>query len=224
MRLSIVVPMLNEVEQLPELFAHLLPFQRSGCEVIFADSGSIDGSAKLAEVAGFIVVQATRGRARQMNMGAVHAKGDVLLFLHADTRLPQGALHHITQALAASNCCWGRFDVRITGKSFMLRVVGYMINWRSRLTGIATGDQAIFVRRTIFEQLCGYPDQPLMEDIEMCKRLKAISRPACIAHCVSTSGRRWETHGVWRTIMLMWRLRFAYWWGVDAAELVRMYR
>lgn len=224
MRLSIIVPMLNEAAQLPELFAHLLPLQRAGCEVIFADGGSTDGSAKLAEVAGFSVVNATRCRARQMNAGAARASSDVLLFLHADTRLPKGAMQYVANALAQDDQCWGRFDVCITGRPFMLRVVSRMMNWRSRLSGIATGDQAIFVRRAVFEQLCGFPDQPLMEDVELCKRLLVFSRPACIAHCVTTSGRRWETRGVWRTILLMWRLRWAYWRGVPADKLAKSYR
>ncbi|CAH1198629.1 Transferase 2, rSAM/selenodomain-associated [Candidatus Nitrotoga sp. BS] len=224
MRLSIIVPILNEVEQLPELFAHLLPYQRAGCEIIFVDGGSTDGSAMLTEVAGFTALRTTRGRANQMNVGAAQASGDVLLFLHADSRLPQGAARHIEQALANKVHCWGRFDVCITGRPFMLRVVARLMNWRSRLTGIATGDQAIFVRRDMFAHLRGFPDQPLMEDVELSKRLLTLSRPACIAHCVTTSGRRWETRGVWRTILLMWRLRWAYWRGMDASELVKLYR
>lgn len=224
MRLSIIIPMLNEASQLPDLFAHLLPFQRAGCEIIFADGGSTDGSAMLAQVAGFNVVQSARGRSRQMNTGAAQASGDVLLFLHADTRLPQGASRLIFQGLVDKNRCWGRFDVCISGRPFMLRVVSRLINLRSRLTGIATGDQAIFVGRTVFEQVNGYPDQLLMEDVELCKRLKSFSRPAYIQHCVTTSGRRWEANGVWHTILLMWRLRWAYWRGTDAAELVRLYR
>lgn len=224
MRLSIIVPMFNEVAQLPELFAHLLPFQRAGCEIIFADGGSADGSARLAELAGFSVITSVRGRSRQMNTGAAHASGDVLLFLHADTRLPEGALQHIDAALAQEDRCWGRFDVCIMGQPFMLRVISHLMNWRSRLTGIATGDQAIFVRRAVFERVNGYPDQPLMEDVEISKRLRYYSRPACISQCVSTSGRRWETRGVWRTILLMWRLRWSYWRGRDVAELARMYR
>lgn len=224
MHLSIIVPVLNEAEQLHELFAHVLPYQRAGCEVIFVDGGSTDGSAMLSEVAGFTALCTARGRANQMNVGASQANGDVLLFLHADTRLPQGAARHIEQALANKKHCWGRFDVCITGRPFMLRVVGYLMNWRSRLTGIATGDQAIFVQRVVFESLQGFPDQPLMEDVELSKRLLAFSRPACIDHCVTTSGRRWEMHGVWRTILLMWRLRWAYWRGTNASELVRLYR
>ncbi|GAB4118534.1 MAG: TIGR04283 family arsenosugar biosynthesis glycosyltransferase [Sideroxydans sp.] len=224
MKLSIIIPMLNEAAQLPELFAHLLPYQRAGCEIIFADGGSADGSPRLAEVAGFKVVRADRGRARQMNAGAAGASGEVLLFLHADTRLPQGAARLVAQGLLEQNGCWGRFDVCISGRPFMLRVVSRLINWRSRLTGIATGDQALFVRRGVFEQLHGFPEQPLMEDVELCKRLKSFSRPVCLRQCVTTSGRRWETHGVWRTILLMWRLRWAYWRGTDAADLARLYR
>lgn len=224
MRLSIIVPMLNEAEQLLELFAHLLPYQRAGCEIIFVDGGSADGSAMLSEMAGFITLRTARGRAKQMNAGASRASGDVLLFLHADTRLPQDATGHIELGLENNEFCWGRFDVWITGRPYMLRMISHLMNWRSRLTGIATGDQAIFVRRAVFEHLRGFPDQPLMEDVELSKRLLAFSRPACIAHCVTTSGRRWEARGVWRTILLMWRLRWAYWRGTDAGELARLYR
>jgi len=222
-KLSIIIPMLNEAGQLPDLFAHLLPFQRAGCEIVFADGGSTDGSAKLADVMGFKVVQTERGRARQMNEGAAVAQGNVLLFLHADTRLPAGAMQQIAHALTGPKS-WGRFDVCIKGRPFMLRLIGWLMNLRSRLSGIATGDQAIFMRRIVFERLRGYPDQPLMEDVEMCKRLKTFSRPACVSNCVTTSGRRWETRGVWRTILLMWRLRWSYWRGTDAAELARLYR
>ena len=223
-QLSIIVPMLNEATQLPELFAHLLPLQRAGCEIIFADGGSTDNSASLVELAGFTVMESVRGRAAQMNAGAAQASGEVLLFLHADTRLPDCAPHCIDAAIVSSGADWGRFDVRIEGSPLMLRVIGALMNLRSRLTGIATGDQAMFVRRRVFEQLGGFPLQPLMEDVEMSRRLLAYSRPVCLAQGVTTSGRRWEVHGVWRTVWLMWRLRFAYWRGVDAAELARLYR
>jgi len=224
MRYSIIVPMFNEATQLPELFAHLLPLQSAGCEIIFSDGGSRDGSARLAGEAGFAVVQSERGRALQMNAGATQATGEVLLFLHADTRLPQGAPNYIEASLVPSVHCWGRFDVCIVGRPFMLHIVSRLINLRSRLTGIATGDQAIFVRRDVFEKIGGFPVQPLMEDVELSKRLLPISRPACLKQYVTTSGRRWETRGVWRTIILMWRLRWAYWRGTDASDLARLYQ
>ncbi|MDX8378614.1 MAG: TIGR04283 family arsenosugar biosynthesis glycosyltransferase [Gallionella sp.] len=222
LRLSIIVPILNEAAQLPDLFAHLLPYQRAGCEIIFADGGSEDSSANWAQLTGFKVVTSTRGRAQQMNAGAAQATGEMLLFLHADTRLPEGALRYLDVAMTKHS--WGRFDVCITGRAVMLRVVSRMINWRSRLTGVATGDQAIFVRRTMFEELQGYANLPLMEDVELSKRLLLRSRPACIAACVMTSGRRWETRGMWRTILLMWHLRWAYWRGADVAKLASLYR
>ena len=224
MKLSIIVPVLNEARVLPALLERLLPLLRHGCEVIIADGGSEDGSAAIAACAGFTVVRAPRGRALQMNAGAAHAGGAALLFLHADTQLPDGACAVVAEALSGETCCWGRFDVCIAGRPWMLRLVARMMNLRSRLTGIATGDQAMFVTRAAFEAAGGFPEQPLMEDIELSKRLRAISRPACVRRCVITSGRRWETRGVWRTIFLMWRLRWAYWRGADAAGLAERYR
>lgn len=224
MKLSIIVPVLNEAQELPVLLGRLLSLTRHGCEVIIVDGGSQDGSADIAECAGFTVVRAPRGRARQMNAGAARATGKVLLFLHADTQLPDGAAVLIAQALSGDESHWGRFDVCITGRPVMLRVVGRMMNLRSRLSGIATGDQAMFVTRAAFDEVGGIPDQPLMEDVELSKRLCTISRPACIDRCVTTSGRRWEAHGVWRTILLMWRLRWAYWRGVPASQLAQAYR
>lgn len=224
MKLSVIIPVLNDAQALPVLLERLRPLLRQGCEVLIVDGGSEDGSAALAERAGFSVVRAARGRARQMNAGAARADGDMLLFLHADTHLPDGAVALVTQVLASGAHCWGRFDVRITGRHFMLRVVGPMMNLRSRWSGIATGDQAMFVTRAVFDAVGGFPDQPLMEDIELSKRLRHITRPACIDRCVTTSGRRWETRGVWRTILLMWRLRWAYWRGVSPHQLARAYR
>jgi rSAM/selenodomain-associated transferase 2 len=221
-KLSIIVPVLNEAQVLPGLLDRLLRLQSS--EVIIADGGSEDGSASLAERAGFRVVRVARGRARQMNAAAALATGDVLLFLHADTQLPEQAEQLIMQQLADKAHVWGRFDIRIAGRAFMLRVVSRLMNLRSRLTGIATGDQAMFVTRSTFDAVGGFPDQPLMEDIELSKRLLAHSSPACIRRCVTTSGRRWETNGIWRTILLMWRLRWAYWRGVPAQQLVKSYR
>lgn len=228
MQLSIIIPVLNEAKELPGLLDHLVPLRAGGSEVIVVDGGSEDGSQQIASRAGAQVICAERGRARQMNTGAAVAQGDVLLFLHADTLLPLGAGQAIEAAIRRSGraheSAWGHFDVRINGRSFMLRVVAGLMNWRSRLTGIATGDQAMFVTRHAFESVGGFPEQPLMEDIELSKRLLALSRPICLTDRVVTSGRRWETHGVWKTIWLMWRLRWLYWRGVPAVELARSYR
>lgn len=224
MKLSIIVPVLNECDELPRLLRGLLPLVRQGHEVIVADGGSADGSVEIAECTGFAVVRSSSSRARQMNAAAAHATGDVLVFLHADTRLPEGAGLLIGQALSEQDSQWGRFDVCIAGHPFMLRVVGFCMNWRSRLTGIATGDQAIFISRAAYDKVGGFPDQPLMEDIEISKRLRQLSSPACIKRCVTTSGRRWEMRGVWRTIFLMWRLRWKYWRGMPAQQLAEAYR
>ena len=245
--LSIVVPMLNEAAALPGLLAHLAGWRRRGCEVVLVDGGSRDDSVAIARAAGLRVVTTERGRARQMNAGARACSGAILLFLHADTRLPEAADAMVRAALggaarglaghspaaaspakaprvAQSPPAWGRFDVSIDGSPRMLRVVAALMNLRSRLSGIATGDQAMFVGRDAFEAVGGFPDQPLMEDIELSRRLLHVSRPACLRARVTTSGRRWEQRGVWRTIALMWRLRWAYWRGVPAEVLAEAYR
>ncbi|HEX7952103.1 MAG TPA: TIGR04283 family arsenosugar biosynthesis glycosyltransferase [Burkholderiales bacterium] len=209
---------------MPGALGALLPLLHHGTEVLIVDGGSDDGSAAIAEAAGFRVVRAARGRARQMNAAAALANGDVLVFLHADTRLPEDAEAALAQALADGRSCWGRFDVRISGRHFMLPVISRMMNLRSRVTGIATGDQAMFVTRAAFAAAGGFPDQPLMEDVELSARQLARSRPACLHARVTTSGRRWESKGVWRTMFLMWRLRWDYWRGVPAHRLAQAYR
>jgi len=223
-KLSIIVPVLNEAEGLPKFLAALAPMAEAGAEVIVVDGGSSDGSFELAVVSHAAALQTSPGRAHQMNAGAALACGDVFLFLHADTLLPEQAYAHIEAALAESARVWGRFDVAIAGRSSLLRTVARLMNWRSRLTGIATGDQAMFVTRRAFEAVGGFPELPLMEDVEMSKRLKAISPPLCLRERVTTSGRRWESRGVWRTIFLMWRTRWRYWRGADVRELARTYR
>lgn len=223
MKISVVVPMLNERAQLPELLEHLLALKRQGVEVILVDGASQDDSAAFARALGFFVLDSARGRARQMNTGAQAAAGDALLFLHADTRLPAQGIAQVHEALARGGI-WGRFDVRIEGDSPWLRVIGLLMNLRSRWSGIATGDQAIFVKRAAFDAVGGFPDQPLMEDIELSKRLKRLGRPVCLRGPAVTSGRRWQTRGVWRTILLMWRLRLAYWLGASAETLAERYR
>ncbi len=221
--LSIVVPALDEAAGIGATLAALAPLRARGAEVIVVDGGSADGTPALAAPLADAVLAAPRGRARQMNAGAARTRGDVLLFLHADTRLSADADRAIAAAVAAG-ALWGRFDVCIAGRPAMLRVVAALMNVRSRLTGIATGDQAIFVRREAFERVGGFPDQPLMEDVELSRRLRALARPACLRARVTTSGRRWETRGVWRTIWLMWRLRWRYWRGESPQALADAYR
>ncbi len=223
-RLSIIVPILNEAAGLPSMLAQLLKYQERACEVILVDGGSQDDSVAIARSAGLTVLISEPGRAAQMNLGAQAAKGGVLLFLHADTQLPEQADQTILQGLARDARHWGRFNVRISGRPVMLRVVANLMNIRSAWTGIATGDQAIFVRRQAFQQVGGFPRQALMEDIEFCKRIKARSRPICLYEKVTTSGRRWEANGVWRTIVLMWSLRLAYFFGADPVKLAERYR
>jgi rSAM/selenodomain-associated transferase 2 len=221
--LSIVMPALNEATGIKATLHALQPLRARGVEVVLADGGSSDGTAERAAQGVDTVVASPRGRALQMNAGAAAARSDVLLFLHADTRLPPLADVQVLQALAIG-ACWGRFDVRIEGRPRMLRVVGALMNLRSRCSGIATGDQAIFVTRAAFDRVGGFPVQPLMEDIEISRRLKRLGRPACLRACVHTSGRRWEQRGVWRTIVLMWRLRWRYWRGESPARLAEAYR
>ena len=223
MRLSIVMPVFDEATEIDAALAALAPLRADGHQLLVVDGGSRDGT--LSQCAGRAdeVLHAPRGRASQMNAGAAHAQGDVLLFLHVDTRLPNDAAAVIEQSIEAG-AAWGRFDVTITGRSLMFPVIAALMNQRSRWSGIATGDQAIFVRRELFERLGGYADLPLMEDIELCKRLRACSAPACLRQRVLTSGRRWEQRGVWRTVLLMWRLRWRYWRGEPAEALARAYR
>ncbi len=221
--LSIVMPALNEAAGIAPLLMALQPLRARGVEIVLADGGSTDGTVQQAAPWVDAVVAPGRGRAVQMNAGAAAASADRLLFLHADTRLPPLADVQVVQALAGG-ACWGRFDVHIDGRPPMLRVVAALMNLRSRLSGIATGDQAIFVSRAAFVQVGGYPVQPLMEDIELSRRLKRLGRPACLRTQVCTSGRRWELHGVWRTIFLMWWLRWRYWRGEPAARLAQAYR
>lgn len=215
------MPALDEAHGIVAALQALAPLREQGVEVLVVDGGSSDDTIAAARPLANSVLQAPRGRASQMNSGAAAARGQMLLFLHADTRLPENAFSLVEQALRQH--VWGRFDVSITGRSRWLPVIATMMKLRSRLTGIATGDQAIFVSRAAFDKAGGYPDQPLMEDIEFSKRLKRLGPPACLRARVTTSGRRWDMHGAWRTILLMWQLRFDYWRGVPAARLVSRY-
>jgi len=221
-RITVVVPTLNEAQCIVGCLDALAPLRARGHEVIVVDGGSEDGTARLARDRADRVLAAPRGRASQMNAGARIARGEALVFLHADTRLPPDADRLVLEALAGR--AWGRFDVRIDGQGALLTLVGAMMSLRSRLTGIATGDQALFVRRSAFDALGGYAPMLLMEDIELSRRLRRAGSPACLRARVLTSARRWQARGVLRTILLMWHLRLSYALGADPARLAERYR
>jgi len=223
LRISIIVPALNEAQGIAAALAGLASLRNRGHEVIVVDGGSSDGTAALSRGAADRVVAAPRGRSSQMNAGAALARGEVLLFLHADTRLPEDADARILEGLVASGRAWGRFDVRIEGASVCLPVIAFFMNLRSRATGIATGDQAIFIRREAFERAGGFPPLEMMEDIALSRSLKRVSRPLCLADKAVTSGRRWERRGVLRTVFLMWWLRLAFFFGAAPSSLARFY-
>ena len=221
--LSIIVPVLDEEARIGAALAALAPLRARGAEVIVADGGSRDRTVEIARALADRVITAPRGRGAQMNAGAAASTGDVLLFLHADTMLPPQADVLILNGLQDATRQWGRFDVRIEGRSPLLNVIAGFMNWRSLATGIATGDQAIFVTRAAFDTAGRCPDIPLMEDIALSKRLKRVSRPLCLTARVIVSGRRFDERGAIRMILLMWRLRLEYWLGVSPAVLARRY-
>jgi rSAM/selenodomain-associated transferase 2 len=223
MRLSIIIPVLDEGEGIASALDALAELRLLGVEVIVVDGGSRDATVQRARLRADCVISAARGRAVQMNRGAESAAGDVLLFLHADTRLPSAAEHVVLNELARSGRAWGRFDVHIEGAHPLLPIIAFFMNMRSRLTGIATGDQAIFVRRDAFQAAGAFPPIALMEDIALCKRLKRISPPLCLRERVVTSDRRWENNGILSTIVLMWSLRLAYFFGADPNKLAQRY-
>jgi rSAM/selenodomain-associated transferase 2 len=218
MKLSVVIPAFNEAGEIGACLQALAPLRGRGHELIVADGGSDDGTPALAHALCDRVIAAPRGRASQMNAGARHARGEALVFLHADSRFPPDADELIAQALKTH--VWGRFDVEIESRRASLKIVGCAMNLRSRLTGIATGDQAIFVRRDAF---AGFPEIALMEDIAFSKAMKRRGPPACLRDRVATSGRRWERRGVLRTILLMWQLRLLYFFGAPPENLARLY-
>lgn len=219
--LSIILPVLNEAAGIGPCLHALQPLRQRGCELIVVDGGSTDNTASLAAPLADRVLIAPKGRAMQMNAGAKVAAGQWLWFLHSDSQPPAHADQLIHTALTQH--IWGRFAVRLSGSHPLLRLVALAMNSRSCLTGIATGDQGIFVRRVVFEAIGGYPEIPLMEDIALSRALKRRGRPACLPDYIITSSRRWERDGIIKTILLMWRLRLAYFFGADPARLVRLY-
>jgi len=223
-RISVIVPALDESTTIGTTLESLAPLRWAGGEIVVVDGGSRDYTVARAEPLADRVLRSAPGRATQMNAGAAAACGDILWFLHADTRVDTRALTDLDRAAADPGFAWGRFGVRLSGRRPLFRLIGAMINIRSCLTGIATGDQGLCLRRTLFESVGGFPEIPLMEDVALSRVLRARARPRCLPVRLTTSSRRWERNGTWRTIWQMWALRWAYWRGADPAELARRYR
>jgi len=222
MLISIIIPTLNEETSIEVLLQQLQYYRKKGHEVIVVDGGSCDKTVSISNNLADKVIESKLGRAIQMNNGVISARNDVLWFLHADTLIPDTALENIQKILEKND--WGRFNVKLSGKNILFRVIEKMINVRSCLFGIATGDQGIFVKKQTFESVGCYSELPLMEDVELSKKLKKKSRPACIKGALITSSRRWEQKGILATVLLMWRLRFLYWLGVNADKLASQYK
>jgi len=222
--ISIIIPTYNEAAGIEQILGSLQALRRAGHEVIVVDGNSDDETMLRAQPLADQMLIAPRGRASQMNAGARIAHGDILWFLHADSLPPTNADQLILDTLKKKHAVWGHFDVRLSGSDFLLRIIELMMNVRSRISGIATGDQGIFVTRDTFIQVDGFPDIPLMEDIAISKRLRTYGRPICLHQKLTTSSRRWKERGVWRTILMMWRLRLEYALGTDPHKLERLYR
>ncbi len=223
-RISIIIPTLNEAATLEPILKSLQPLRGKGHEVIVVDGGSSDETVRLAGYYADKVITSERGRALQMNHGAQAAEGGILWFLHADSQIPADAAETIVGAVGDSGSFqWGRFNVRLSGAHWLFRVIEALMNLRSRLTGIATGDQGIFVRRELFQAVDGFAEIPLMEDIDLSKRLKRLAPPCCSTQRLITSSRRWEDRGILRTVLLMWYLRLAYFLGRSPERLAGIY-
>ena len=222
MFISIIIPALNEEDSIKPLLQQLQKIREQGHEVIVVDGGSADKTVSLSELLADKVIASSAGRAIQMNKGASGSKNDILWFLHADSLIPEDAIKHIQQAL--NNKPWGRFNIHLSGKNIVFRIIGSMMNLRSCLTGMVTGDQGIFIDKLLFNKTGGFPNIPLMEDIAMSKNLNKRSRPACVKVKLITSGRRWEKNGILSTVFLMWKLRFLFWIGVSADKIALQYK
>ena len=222
-KISIIIPALNEADHIETCLSGLQGLRNGGHEVIVVDGGSTDNTQKLAMPLVDKILQHEKGRARQMNAGAGVASGDILLFLHTDTCLPQNIDKHILACIKESENCWGYFNVRLSGAHWLFRVIEWCMNLRSRITGIVTGDQAMFMTRLLYKHVKGFDEIELMEDIAMSSKLNRIVKPVCLKQRVITSSRRWERNGIVHTIFKMWRLRLAYYLGADPVSLARQY-
>jgi len=222
MFVSIIIPVLNEEQSINALLQQLQSYRLQGHEIIVVDGGSQDETIKVAKSLCDQLISSEAGRARQMNKGAELSKNEILWFLHADTIIPDESVESIQQALSEND--WGRFDIHLSGTHFLFRIIEKMINIRSCVFSIATGDQGIFLKRSIFKTVNGYSNIPLMEDVELSKKLKKISRAVCLNNKLTTSSRRWEKNGILITVFLMWKLRFLYWLGMSAKRLSLQYK
>jgi len=222
MKISIIIPVLNEAQALPLYLNQLQHLRAKGHEVILVDGGSDDNSCQLAEGMVDSFHKCERGRARQMNSGVGHATGQLLLFLHADTQLPKN-VDMMLASTVYSDRAWGWFDVRLSGSHVLLRVIEWFMNIRSRMTGVATGDQAIFITTELFKEVNGFPEIELMEDISISKKLRRVCWPITVSGKVTTSSRRWEDNGIFRTVLKMWGIRLRYFLGTKPSTLAGLY-
>ena len=224
MRVSVIIPVLNEAASIGACLAQF--DTADDIELVVVDGGSTDGTQEI--VAQFErvrwCVSPHRGRAAQMNVGARTCPGDVLLFLHADTRLPDDGLALIRASLADDRTVGGRFRLRLSERSFSFRLIGFLSTLRSKHLGVTYGDQGIYVRRSAFENVGGYPLLTLFEDSEFCKALAKQGRFVLLKASVRTSTRRWREWGIWRTVFWMWALRALFDFGVKDTTLSRWYR
>jgi len=222
-KLSIILPVLNEAALIPTALQALQAMRQRGAELVVVDGGSSDDTMQLAAALADRVVIARAGRARQMNRGAELASGEMLLFLHLDSELPEGAMEFIEQQWGSSTDHWGWFDVRFSHPGFAYRVIARCMNLRARLSRVCTGDQALFLSRSLFEQVGRFPELPLMEDVAMSKRLRKLCPPLVCRQPVIASPRRWEERGLLNTVLLMWKLRLLYFLGVSPDRLATLY-
>lgn len=237
LKISFILPVLNEAVMVVEQLQRLQPYRRLGHELVVVDGGSQDQTLSQASSLADIAVSSPAGRGRQMNRGAELASGEVLLFLHVDTVLPAAAASRIEAACGAGSVInsakktaddvagfrWGWFDVRLSNPAWSYRMIARSMNLRARMTSVCTGDQAMFVQRQLFDEVGGFPQLPLMEDVAMSKILRRVAKPRCIADAVETSSRRWEANGLFRTMLLMWQLRLLFFLGVSPSRLVKRY-
>jgi len=223
MKVSVIIPTYRESEKLPALIDQLLPMMSQGHEVIVVNGDPLDTSVEKLEAAGVRVMNSDKGRAKQMNAGAELAQYECLWFLHADSQFTASLSDYLDALVPLEVNQWGRFDIQLDGHQRVFRIIAFMINLRSSLSGIATGDQGIFVHKTLFERVGGFAGIPIMEDVDICKKMKKIKRPNVIKLTLMTSARRWQSKGILSTVFLMWKLRLYYYLGVDPAKLSKLY-